>query len=74
MRGGCRVPGRGQDDVVPAISVEITNTNPMGEAARLGVPRVYLGTDIPGYYTRLGASLFAEYPGGYRIMAMDTGA
>lgn len=42
------------------------------EAAVLGIPRLYLGTDIPEYYTRLGASLFAEYADGYRIMTMET--
>lgn len=42
-----------------------------GEAARLGVGRLYLGTDIPEYYLRLGAETFEEYPDGYRIMTMD---
>ena len=42
------------------------------EAAGLGVPRLYLGTDIPGYYTRLGANLFAECPEAYCIMSIDT--
>ena len=27
----------------------------LAEARRLGLPRVYLGTDGPGFYTRLGA-------------------
>ena len=42
------------------------------EAARLGIPRVYLGTDITDYYARLGASLIAAYEGGYRIMVLDS--
>jgi predicted N-acetyltransferase YhbS len=43
------------------------------EAAALGIPRLYLGTDMPEYYARLGASLFAEYADGYHIMTMETG-
>lgn len=45
----------------------------LAAAARLGIPTLYLGTDIPDYYARLGASLFAEHEGGYRIMTIDTG-
>jgi len=43
------------------------------DAANLGIPTLYLGTDMPEYYAKLGANLFAEYADGYRIMAMDTG-
>jgi hypothetical protein len=45
----------------------------MEAAACLGLSRLYLGTDIPEYYEKLGASLLAEYPGGYRIMTLRTG-
>ena len=44
----------------------------VSEASRLGIGRLYLGTDIPEYYERLGAKLFEEYTGGYRIMSIDT--
>ena len=44
------------------------------EAVRLAIPRVYLGTDIPEYYARLGAELYEQSPDGYCIMCLSTGA
>ena len=44
------------------------------EALRLGVRRMYLGTDIPQYYSRLGAQIFESSQDGYCIMCIDTSA
>jgi predicted N-acetyltransferase YhbS len=44
----------------------------VAEAARLGVRRLYLGTDTPEYYVRLGAQVFEESADAYRIMSIDT--
>lgn len=46
----------------------------VAEAARLDIPRFYLGTDIPQYYIRLGAERYERGPGGYCIMCLRTGA
>ncbi len=42
------------------------------EAAGLGIRRMYLGTDIPAYYKRLGARILASYPDDYRIMILES--
>jgi putative acetyltransferase len=42
------------------------------EAGRLGIPRMYLGTDIPGYYARLGAELFEKVSDEYSILCIRT--
>ena len=42
------------------------------EAARLGIPRLYLGTDIPPYYERFGACVFEKGEDGYCIMNLPT--
>jgi predicted N-acetyltransferase YhbS len=42
------------------------------EAARLRVRQLYLGTDIPDYYARLGAAMYEEISGGYCIMVIKT--
>jgi predicted N-acetyltransferase YhbS len=42
------------------------------EAARLRVPHLFLGTDIPDYYARLGAEMYEEFPDDYCIMVMKT--
>jgi len=44
----------------------------VAEGARLGIPRMYLGTDIPGYYTRLGAVLFEKVSDEYCILCLRT--
>lgn len=46
----------------------------VAEAARLGIPQMYLGTDIPGYYTRLGAVLFEEVSDEYSILCFRSGS
>jgi predicted N-acetyltransferase YhbS len=43
------------------------------EATRLGVKRVYLGTDVPQYYARLGAEMYEEVSDEYCIMCIKTG-
>jgi predicted N-acetyltransferase YhbS len=43
------------------------------EAGRLAIPRLYLGTDIPGYYERLGAALFERVSEEYCILCLRTG-
>jgi predicted N-acetyltransferase YhbS len=40
-------------------------------ARRLGVKRLYLGTDIPEYYERLGWHIHERVRGDYIIMAID---
>jgi predicted N-acetyltransferase YhbS len=43
------------------------------EAARLGIPQLYLGTDTPDYYAKLGAVMYEEVSGDYCIMVIKTG-
>ncbi|MCF7823514.1 MAG: GNAT family N-acetyltransferase [Candidatus Marinimicrobia bacterium] len=43
------------------------------EAARLGVRQLYLGTDIPEYYAKLGAAMYHEVSDDYCIMVIKTG-
>lgn len=43
------------------------------EAARLRVRELYLGTDIPGYYARLGAAMYDDGSADYCIMVIKTG-
>lgn len=43
------------------------------EAARLGVGRLYLGADIPGFYARLGAVTHQSVTPDFPIMRIDTG-
>lgn len=45
----------------------------IAEAGRLGIPQVFLGTDIPQYYARLGATMHEQGADGYCIMVMGTG-
>jgi len=45
----------------------------VGEAARLGFERLYLGADIPQYYARLGWEIYEAFPDAYRIMSIETG-
>ena len=40
----------------------------LGEATRLGYPRVYFGTDGPGFYARLGAELHEQVTPAFCIM------
>jgi predicted N-acetyltransferase YhbS len=40
-------------------------------ARRLGLPRVYLGTDGPGFYTRLGAVLHEQVREDFCFMRFD---
>ena len=40
----------------------------LGEATRLGHPRVYFGTDGPGFYARLGAELHEQVTPAFCIM------
>jgi predicted N-acetyltransferase YhbS len=42
----------------------------VAEAGRLGISRMYLGTDIPGYYERLGAVLFERVSDQYCILCL----
>ena len=42
------------------------------EAARLRVRQLYLGTDIPDYYAKLGAAMYEEGSGDYCIMVIKT--
>lgn len=43
----------------------------LAEARRLGVARVYLGTDGPGFYTRLGAVVHQQVRAGFCFMRFD---
>jgi predicted N-acetyltransferase YhbS len=43
------------------------------EAARLGIARLYLGTDIPRFYERLGARIHETFADAYCIMSLETG-
>jgi predicted N-acetyltransferase YhbS len=42
------------------------------EAARLRVQQLYLGTDIPEYYAKLGAVMYEEVSADYCIMVINT--
>jgi predicted N-acetyltransferase YhbS len=44
------------------------------QARRLGVPRVYFGTDGPGFYTRLGAQVVAQPRADFWFMAFTLGS
>lgn len=43
----------------------------LGDARRLGVPRVYFGTDGPGFYTRLGAVVHQPVRADFWFMRFD---
>ena len=43
----------------------------LDEARRLGLPRVYLGTDGPAFYTRLGAELQEQVREDFCFMRFD---
>jgi len=43
------------------------------EAARLNIHQLFLGTDIPQYYARLGAEMYEEVSDDYCIMSINTG-
>lgn len=43
----------------------------LDDARRLGVPRVYFGTDGPGFYTRLGAVHHLQPKPGFWFMRFD---
>ncbi len=43
----------------------------LAEARRLGVPRVYLGTDGPGFYLRLGAELHEQLRADFCFMRFE---
>jgi predicted N-acetyltransferase YhbS len=43
------------------------------EAQRLGVAQVYLGSDGPGFYTRLGAVVHAQPREGFWFLRFDLG-
>ena len=43
------------------------------EAARLRVRQLYLGTDTPEYYAKLGAAMYDEVSDDYCIMVIKTG-
>ena len=44
----------------------------VAEATRLGIPRLYLGTDIPRYYAKLGWEMYEAFPAAYHIMCIET--
>ena len=44
-----------------------------GNAGRLGVPKMYLGTDIPQFYSKLGAETHEVFSNEYCIMSITTG-
>lgn len=43
----------------------------LGQARRLGIARVYFGTDGPGFYTRLGAELHEPVRADFCFMRFD---
>jgi predicted N-acetyltransferase YhbS len=43
----------------------------LAESARLGIDRVYFGTDGPGFYRRLGAVVHETVRGDFCIMRLD---
>ena len=46
----------------------------LAEARRLQVPRVHFGTDGPGFYTRLGATVLEQPRPGFWFMVFALGA
>jgi predicted N-acetyltransferase YhbS len=46
----------------------------LAEARRLGIDRVYFGTDGPGFYTRLGAVLHLQHSADFCFMRFDIGS
>ncbi|MEY2688709.1 MAG: hypothetical protein RL375_2907 [Pseudomonadota bacterium] len=49
-------------------------TRLLHEARRLGIERVHLGTDGPGFYTRLGASLHLQHSATFSFLRFDLGS
>lgn len=45
----------------------------LAEAGRLGLPRLYFGTDGPGFYARLGAQLHEQVREDFFIMRFELG-
>jgi predicted N-acetyltransferase YhbS len=45
----------------------------LAEAGRLAIPQVYLGTDGPGFYTRLGARLQQQHDARFQFLRFDLG-
>ncbi|MGN6828817.1 GNAT family N-acetyltransferase [Paucibacter sp. M5-1] len=45
----------------------------LAEAQRLGLPRLYFGTDGPGFYARLGAQLHEQVRDDFCIMRFELG-
>jgi predicted N-acetyltransferase YhbS len=45
----------------------------IGEALRLRLPELFLGTDIPGFYARFGARLHEQFEEGLCIMRIPFG-
>ena len=45
----------------------------VAEATRLRVPQMYLGTDLPQFYSRLGAEIHEALSDEYCIMSIRTG-
>lgn len=45
----------------------------LGEAQRIGIGRVYFGTDGPGFYTRLGAVVHEQVRDDFWFMRFDLG-
>lgn len=45
----------------------------LAEARRLGLPRLYFGTDGPGFYSRLGAQLHEQVSESFCIMRFELG-
>lgn len=45
----------------------------LAEAQRLGLPRLYFGTDGPGFYARLGAQLHEQVREDFCIMRFELG-
>jgi hypothetical protein len=43
------------------------------EAVRLRVRQLYLGTDTPEYYAKLGATMYDDVSDDYCIMVIKTG-
>jgi GNAT superfamily N-acetyltransferase len=43
----------------------------LAEARRLGVPRLYFGTDVPAFYARLGARLHLQHSATFCFMRFD---
>jgi predicted N-acetyltransferase YhbS len=45
----------------------------LAQARRLGLPRLYFGTDGPGFYSRLGAQLHEQLSESFCIMRFELG-